>query len=193
MAGIFEWVCTTSTSLLPLPFNDANINSSRSKLNEKYVTYKFWINDADEFVEIFSIVIFSFSFRSKLFFWIYPTLGPADSIVAFFLCSDRWRVITFSFSIRSKLSFGISGPADSIVAFFLCSNRCRVITFSFSFISKLSFGILGPADSIVAFFLCSNCCRVLAFSFSIRSKLLLDFRSGCSIVSLNSLDCAYWE
>ena len=32
---------TTSTLLLPLPLNDVNFNSSRSKLDEKYATLKF--------------------------------------------------------------------------------------------------------------------------------------------------------
>ena len=41
---------TTSIFLLPLFLNDANIKCSRSKLDEKYVTPKIQINDANELV-----------------------------------------------------------------------------------------------------------------------------------------------
>ena len=42
---------TTFSLLLFMPLNDANINCSCSKLDEKYVTPKIQINDANELVE----------------------------------------------------------------------------------------------------------------------------------------------
>ena len=56
-----------SNLLLPLPLNDVNINCSCSKLDEKYVTFKIQINDANELVELFFTATFALSFRSKLF------------------------------------------------------------------------------------------------------------------------------
>ena len=59
----------------PLFLNDVNINCSRLKLDEKYVTHKIQINDANELVELFFTATFALSFRSKLFIWIlFPSL-----------------------------------------------------------------------------------------------------------------------
>ena len=61
---------TTFSLLLFLLLKDANINCSCSKFDEDYVTPKIQINDANELVELYSILTFAFSFRSKLFIWI---------------------------------------------------------------------------------------------------------------------------
>ena len=81
-------VNTISTLALPTPLNDANNNSLRSKFDEKYAHVNVLVerlvkyvtsnsekkNNADELVKIFFMVIFAFSFRSKLSFGIHNLL-----------------------------------------------------------------------------------------------------------------------